>query len=83
MNNTKGYFKFLATFDMIPKANLIVYYIRFGRLVSDRLEIEFRSDLPNVVSIIFKKISFLFDLIYNIIDEIRNIFNACKTKANG
>lgn len=43
----------MATFDMIPKANLIVYYIQYGRLISDQLEIEFRSDLPNFVSIFY------------------------------
>ncbi|XP_063696587.1 CD109 antigen-like isoform X3 [Culicoides brevitarsis] len=44
-------FKFLATFAMVPKAQLVVYYIRpeDGEMVSDRVEIVFSSDLANFV----------------------------------
>lgn len=38
---------------MVPKANLIVYYIRpDGEIVSDRLKIEFDNELQNFVSFV-------------------------------
>lgn len=46
-------FKFLATFAMVPKAKLIVYYLNDGEIVSDHMDIEFGEDLQNFVSIYF------------------------------
>lgn len=44
-------FRFLASFAMVPKANLIVYYIREdGEIISDRITIEFGDELQNFVS---------------------------------
>jgi CD109 antigen len=44
-------FKFLANFLMVPKADLIVYYIRAdGEIVSDHVEIQFGDELNNFVS---------------------------------
>ena len=44
-------FRFLASFAMVPKASLVVYYIRpDGELVNDRVEIEMGDDLQNFVS---------------------------------
>jgi CD109 antigen len=44
-------FKFLGTFAMVPKATLLVYYIREdGEMVSDRIEIKFGDELQNFVS---------------------------------
>lgn len=44
-------FKFLASFAMVPKASLVVYYIRpDGEIISDQLKIEFGDELQNSVS---------------------------------
>jgi CD109 antigen len=51
-------FKFMGTFAMVPKATLLVYYIRpDGEMVSDRVEVSFGDELNNFVSsfIYFKK----------------------------
>lgn len=46
-------FKFLGSFSMVPKATLLVYYIRSdGEMVSDRVEIKFGDELQNFVSIL-------------------------------
>lgn len=43
--------EFKATFAMIPKASVIVYYITSdGEIISDSLELEFDSELKNFVS---------------------------------
>jgi hypothetical protein len=44
-------FKFLASFLMAPKADLIVYYMREdAEMVSDHTQIEFGNQLNNFVS---------------------------------
>lgn len=44
-------FKFLGSFAMVPKATLLVYYIRNdGEMISDRVEIKFGDELQNFVS---------------------------------
>jgi CD109 antigen len=50
--NSKSFnFRFLASFAMVPKANLIVFYIRpDGEIVSDNLKVEFGDELQNFVS---------------------------------
>lgn len=50
--NSKNFnFRFLASFAMVPKANLIVYYIRpDGEIISDQLKVEFENELQNFVS---------------------------------
>lgn len=51
-NAKRQTFKFLATFAMVPKAQLVVFYIRpDGELVSDRIDIEFSSELANYVKL--------------------------------
>lgn len=61
VSNSKNInFRFLASFAMVPKASLIVYYIRpDGEIVSDRLKIEFGDELQNFVSFL-KFITFSF-----------------------
>lgn len=45
-------FRFLASFAMVPKANLVVYYIRAdGELISDHLKIQLGDELQNFVSV--------------------------------
>lgn len=39
----------MATFSMVPKAQVIVYYLKDGEVVSDKLEIEFNDELQNTV----------------------------------
>jgi len=55
---TQNYnFKFLASFAMVPKASLIVYYIRSdGEIISDTLKMEFADELQNFVSFLFAKL---------------------------
>lgn len=49
-------FKFLATFAMVPTAQVVVFYVRpNGEMVSDRLEIQFGSELQNFVKIDLSK----------------------------
>lgn len=43
-------FNFLASFAMVPKAQLIVYYMKDGEIISDTVEIEFGEELHNFVS---------------------------------
>lgn len=60
--NSKSHtFSFLASFAMVPKAQVIVHYIKDDAIISDKLEIEFADDLQNFVSCtIFKKNFFRF-----------------------
>lgn len=53
--NSKSFnFRFLASFAMVPKASLIVYYIRDdGEIISDRLKISFGDELQNFVSLFY------------------------------
>lgn len=45
-------FRFLASFDMVPKAYIVVYYIRGdGEIISDNVKLEIAEDLQNYVSI--------------------------------
>lgn len=49
-NSRNFNFRFLASFDMVPKASLVVYYIRpDGEMITDQLKIEFESELQNFV----------------------------------
>lgn len=43
-------FNFLASFAMVPKAQLIVYYMKNGEIISDKLDIDFGEELHNFVS---------------------------------
>lgn len=43
-------FRFLASFAMVPKASVVVYYIRpDGEMITDQLKIEFGDELQNFV----------------------------------
>lgn len=50
--NAKDFqFEFKPSLAMIPKTNVIVYYITAdGEIISDRVEIEFGNELKNFVS---------------------------------
>ena len=50
--NTKDYtLNIKPSFLMIPKAQLVVYYLSHeGEIISDRIEIEFGNELVNYVS---------------------------------
>ncbi|XP_058450670.1 thioester-containing protein 1 allele R1-like isoform X2 [Malaya genurostris] len=49
-------FRFPASFAMVPRARLVVYFIREnGELVSDNLDIEFGSDLQNFLKVSLSK----------------------------
>jgi CD109 antigen len=49
-NDHNTTFKFKGTFDMIPKADLLVYYVRpDGELISDKIKIKFSNQLRNFV----------------------------------
>lgn len=53
---TSHQFKFVASFAMVPKAQLVVFYLHsddklHGEMVSDRVELEFSSDLQNFVKL--------------------------------
>ncbi|XP_053673860.1 thioester-containing protein 1 allele R1-like [Anopheles nili] len=49
-------FKFLATFAMVPRAKLVVYYIAAnGDMVSDSKEITFDSELQNFMKVSLSK----------------------------
>lgn len=37
---------------MVPKAQLIVYYMKDGEIISDTIDIEFGEELHNFVSLI-------------------------------
>lgn len=44
-------FSFLASFAMVPKAQVIVHYVKGDEIVSDHLQIDFDNDLQNYVRI--------------------------------
>lgn len=44
-------FSFLASFAMVPKAQVIVHYVKGDEIISDRLQIDFDNDLQNYVCI--------------------------------
>ncbi|XP_031634654.1 CD109 antigen-like, partial [Contarinia nasturtii] len=44
-------FKFKATFDLVPKATLIVYRVKNGEIVATRNEISIEDDLNNFVKL--------------------------------
>lgn len=43
-------FTFLASFAMVPKAQVIVHYVKGDEIISDHLQIDFDNDLQNYVS---------------------------------
>jgi hypothetical protein len=50
MDGKSTSFSFLGTFNMLPEATLLVYYIKpSGDLISDRVVIEFSKDFKNYV----------------------------------
>lgn len=58
MKSKKFSFKFLPTFEMVPLARLLAYYItEKGEMISDSIQLEFSGDLKNFVSLIFFKLS--------------------------
>lgn len=44
-------FSFLATFDMMPRADLIVYYFKDDDIISSKISIDMRGELPNFVKL--------------------------------
>lgn len=49
--SNKYNFRFLGSFAMVPKATLVVYYIREdGEIISDHVKIELGDELNNFVS---------------------------------
>lgn len=44
-------FKFIASFSMMPKAELIIYYLKDGEIVSEKKELQFDAQLPNNIKI--------------------------------
>jgi CD109 antigen len=51
-NSKRFSFKFLPSFDMIPQATLLVFYITSGgEIISDSVPLEFGGDLRNFVDI--------------------------------
>ncbi|KAJ6646228.1 CD109 antigen, partial [Pseudolycoriella hygida] len=44
-------FSFLASFAMVPKAQLIVYYMKEGEIISDTIDMEFGEELHNFVKV--------------------------------
>ncbi|XP_037050047.1 CD109 antigen-like [Bradysia coprophila] len=44
-------FTFLASFEMVPKAQLIVYYMKNAHIISDSIDIEFGEELHNFVNV--------------------------------
>lgn len=68
-NTKKFQFEFTPTLAMVPKSNVIVFYIREnGEIVSDSTKIEFENELPNSVSFIHKKYLFTQILILEHLD---------------
>lgn len=59
-------FRFLASFAMVPKASIIVYYIRAdGEIISDKIKLELGNDLQNYVrnkNLIFSSLNTSFNL---------------------
>lgn len=48
-------FSLLVTFDLVPKADLIVYYFKNDNIVSTKLSIDIRDDLSNFVKLKLSK----------------------------
>lgn len=44
-------FSFLATFDLTPRAHLIVYYFKNDDIISSKIDIEIRDELQNFVKL--------------------------------
>lgn len=44
-------FHFLATFDLVPTAHLIVYYFRNDEIISSKIDIDIRGNLNNFVKL--------------------------------
>lgn len=44
-------FKFTASFSMMPKAELIIYYLKDGEIVSEKKELQFDAQLPNAIEV--------------------------------
>lgn len=49
-NKKTHIFQFFASFAMVPRAQLIVHYMKDDEIVSDRLEINFGNELQNEVN---------------------------------
>lgn len=50
-NRNYHVFSFLATFDLMPRADLIVYYFKDDDIISTKISIDMRDDLPNFVKL--------------------------------
>lgn len=44
-------FKFLASFDIVPKAHIIVYYLKNDEIISSKIDLEIRDDLNNFIKL--------------------------------
>ncbi|XP_031620960.1 CD109 antigen-like [Contarinia nasturtii] len=44
-------FNFLATFDLLPTAHLIVYYFKNDEIVSNKIDIDIRDNLNNFIKV--------------------------------
>lgn len=53
VSNQKDFtFKFVGAFEMIPKAKLLIYYLRSnGDIISETLDMEFKKQLMNKVDL--------------------------------
>lgn len=53
LNNVKEFsFKFLPTYEMMPQANVLIYYIRSdGEIISDLIEVKFKQELRSFIDI--------------------------------
>lgn len=49
-NQKTHIFQFFASFAMVPRAQLIVHYMKGDIIISDRLEINFGTELQNEVN---------------------------------
>lgn len=55
-NDLTTTFKFMSSFAMVPKAKLVVYYVTSdGEIVSEKANIEFRSQFQNFVKVELSK----------------------------
>lgn len=50
-NQQSHTFSFLASFAMVPKAQVIVYTVKNDEIISDHIEIDFGNDLQNFLTI--------------------------------
>lgn len=51
---------------MVPKAQLIVYYMKDGEIISDTIDIEFGEELHNFVSYILAIVFFRILIIHQL-----------------